>query len=150
MVGRNEHMAERAVPVLAGLRLLLVHQAPEPELARALARQGHDVLAVGVDERPVRFLRVFSPDVIVVATQGGADVCHDLRLAVPSVTIVAIVGGRDPEDRIPVLDAGADDCLGTPFRLEELNARIAAVWRRVAPTGAVGRDEWHHGMAAAR
>lgn len=93
---------------------------------------------------------MFSPDVIVVVTQGGADVRHDLRVAVPSVAIVAIVGGRDPEDRIPVLDAGADDCLGTPFRLEELNARIAAVWRRLALAGAIGRDEWPHGMAAAR
>jgi DNA-binding response OmpR family regulator len=150
MTARNEYEAESAVPVTPGLRLLLVHETPEPELTRALARHGHDVLAVGMAERPLRFLRVFSPDVIVVTGRTGAVACRDLRLAAPSVAIVAIVGGRDAEDRVTLLDAGADDCLGTPYRLEELKARIAAAWRRATPTApAAASAGWSRRMAGA-
>ena len=49
-------MAEHT-PAAGGMRVLLVHGDPEPELTRALAREGHDVLPVAEDGRPARFLR---------------------------------------------------------------------------------------------
>ena len=150
MAGRKDDGVEGAVPPTPGLRLLLVHDPPEPELTRTLARQGHDVLAVRAGERPARFLEVFSPDVIVVATREGADMCHDLRLAGPFVAIIAIVAGRDAEDRITLLDAGADDCPATPFSPEELEARIATASRRVTPATARARAQGPRQVAGAQ
>ena len=47
-------MTEDAV-VPGGMRILLVHGDPEPELARTLARGGHHVLAVAEGDRPAAF-----------------------------------------------------------------------------------------------
>lgn len=119
----------------AVMRVLLVGGSALAELTRGLARLGHELLAVGSDERSLRLIGVFDPDVIVIATPDARAVCRRLREAMPDAAIVALGGGRAPEERIAALDAGADDCLGTPCETLELDARLRAVRRRC--TGAV-------------
>lgn len=121
-------------PVLGAMRILLVHYRPEPELTRTLAHEGHDVLTVGIDERPTRFLAVFEPDVVLVVAPDASKASRDLRRHSPDVPIVAIVANDDVDDRVGALAAGADDCLGRPFRRPELIARIHAASRRRART----------------
>ena len=128
-------MAERA-PATDGMRVLLVHGDPEPELTRALAREGHDVLPVAEDGRPARFLGVFKPAVVLVVVRGTAELCRDLRRQAPRVPIVAIVPSRNLDEIIPALNAGADDCLGRPFHRAELIARLIAARRRGLRTAA--------------
>ncbi|MGZ4183262.1 MAG: response regulator transcription factor [Solirubrobacteraceae bacterium] len=126
-------MAVHAV-VPGGMRLLLVHGEPEPELARTMAQEGHDVLAVAEDGRPAQCLGVFKPEVVLVVAPDAADICHDLRRQAPDVAIVAIVPSRNVDQVIAALEAGADDCLGRPFHRAELIARVIAARRRGAVT----------------
>jgi DNA-binding response OmpR family regulator len=126
--------AESALRILpeSGLRILLVYSSPEPELTRVLAREGHDVLTVADNNRPARFVMVFRPHLVLVATRDAAATCQTLREEDTHVAIVAIASGGELQ-RIAALDAGADDCLSAPFRRAELVARIQAVWRRAQP-----------------
>jgi DNA-binding response OmpR family regulator len=115
---------------LGGMRVLLVHRDPEPGLVRTLVSAGHDVLTVGVEERPAGLLPAFKPDVVLVVAPDAWDASRDLRRHSLDVPIIAIVATSDGDDRIAALAAGADDCLGRPFHRGELIARIHAACRR--------------------
>jgi two-component system phosphate regulon response regulator OmpR len=111
------------------MRILFVHAGSEQELCRILSRGGHEVLAVPASERPSRFVGVFVPDLIVVAVGEPAEVCAAMRAAPPRAAIVAVVPNASVDDRVDALEAGADDCLGTPFNVTELFARLHAAVR---------------------
>ena len=121
-------------PTAEALRILLIHGGPEPQLTRELARGGHDVLAVAAQEQATRLLGVFNPHVIVVATADVARTCRELRGHAASTPIVAIAADRDLDVRIAALEAGADDCVSSPFHPAELTARMRAALRRGAPS----------------
>jgi DNA-binding response OmpR family regulator len=112
------------------MRVLLVHRGPQPELVRLLAREGHDVLVVAETERPIRFLGVFKPDLVLVAMHEPVAACRLVRQAAPGVPLLAVIPSQDVDSRIAALEAGADDCLGAPFHWVELDARMLAVQRR--------------------
>ena len=67
---RSDHDAD--VPP-SGLRILLVDSTANPELTRALARAGHDVLEVTDEQQAKRFLGVFQPDLVLVVTRARSD-----------------------------------------------------------------------------
>lgn len=78
----------------------------------------------------------------------GVDLARDLRLAHPDAVIVVLTARTAELDVIAGLDAGADDYLTKPFRLNEVLARVRAHLRRrpaanVAPrrpTGSLAVD----------
>jgi DNA-binding response OmpR family regulator len=124
------------------MRILIVED--EPRVARyigqalsedacvvELARDG----AAGFD-----LARTYDFDAIVLDLMlpglDGLSVCRQLRAA-GKRTPVLILSARDMvEDRVRGLDAGADDYLVKPFAIEELMARLHALWRRRANAGA--------------
>ena len=117
-------------------------------LARALARDGHDVehhgdglggAAAGIHgTHDVVILDLGLPDI------DGVEVCRRIRAARPEVPIMMLTARSDEIDAIIGLDAGADDYQAKPFRLAELMARVRALTRRspaVRPAGGVRVDE---------
>ena len=60
----------------------------------------------------------------------GLDVCKNMRLLHVNNPILVLTGNGDMNDRINLLNAGADDYVTKPFNTDELKARIAAVGRR--------------------
>jgi two-component system, OmpR family, KDP operon response regulator KdpE len=61
---------------------------------------------------------------------GGVEACRLVRREFPQISIL-VVTVRDSEgDQIEALDAGADDYITKPFRIQELTARIRAAVRR--------------------
>jgi PleD family two-component response regulator len=119
---------------LAAMKILLLQQQSEDPMTRILARAGHEVLELSYDERPLRFLAVFRPDVIVIAGEDADRVCRAMRAAIIDTAIVVVVPGEQVDDRVSALDAGADDCVVTPFHAAELRARLWAAYRRQNPT----------------
>jgi DNA-binding response OmpR family regulator len=114
------------------LRILVVGDvAAQTGSLRALGRAGHELLAVDASERPTRLLGVFDPELIVIAAStNGIAICRALRVAAPDHGILMLAPSTDPAERIAALQAGANDCLATPFQPAELLARVEAVWRR--------------------
>lgn len=72
----------------------------------------------------------------------GVTVCRTLRQR-DTATPVIFLTARDSEaDRIEGLDAGADDYIGKPFAMAEVQARVRAQLRRGARPGSeAGRDK---------
>ena len=89
-----------------------------------VARTGADALAVVRDLRPdLVTLDMTLPDM------DGVEVCRQIRLV--SDCYVIVVSGRTGEvDRLMGLEVGADDYLVKPFSMRELQARVAALFRR--------------------
>lgn len=64
----------------------------------------------------------------------GLRLLSTLRSPLPAVLVLSARG--ELADRIEGLNLGADDYLPKPFRLEELEARLRAIARRVPPAAA--------------
>ena len=95
-------------------------------------------------------MRVFKPEMIVVAAQNTVVTCRDLRSQAREVPIIAIVASDDAEERVAALNAGADDCLGRPFHRAELIARMRAAKRRrllIAARSRTGEQQARGGEA---
>ena len=89
-----------------------------------VARTGADALAVVRDLRP----DLVTLDMTLPAMD-GVEVCRQIRLV--SDCYVIVVSGRTGEvDRLMGLEVGADDYLVKPFSMRELQARVAALFRR--------------------
>jgi DNA-binding response OmpR family regulator len=60
----------------------------------------------------------------------GLEVCRSLRARRPEVLILMLTARSSELDRVVGLELGADDYLGKPFGVRELQARIKALLRR--------------------
>lgn len=92
---------------------------------------------VAVDGEQGSYLaRVNDYDVIVLDNmlpkKEGLQVCRDIRATGKQVPILVVSVKTSANDKVMLLDAGADDYLTKPFVLEELLARIRALLRRPA------------------
>ena len=89
-----------------------------------IARTGTDALAVIRETEPdLVTLDLTLPDI------DGVEVCRQIRTV--SDCYVIVVSGRTTEvDRLIGLEVGADDYLVKPFSMRELQARVAALFRR--------------------
>jgi DNA-binding response OmpR family regulator len=59
----------------------------------------------------------------------GRDFCADLRRRGYRMPIILLTGRGDEHDVVHGLDAGANDYIAKPFRMNELLARLRAQWR---------------------
>ena len=60
----------------------------------------------------------------------GLELCRTLRLRRPEVLVLMLTARSSELDRVVGLELGADDYLGKPFGVRELQARIRALLRR--------------------
>lgn len=92
-----------------------------------VARDGQTGLAVARDN---------PPDLVILDWMlpglDGLEVCKRLRAA-SDVPILMLTAKDDIKDRVVGLDAGADDYLVKPFAIDELMARVRALFRRSTP-----------------
>lgn len=67
---------------------------------------------------------------LVLADGDGLSVCLNLRQFDVCAPILILTAKDSPEDKVKLLDCGADDYLTKPFNISELRARIRALLRR--------------------
>lgn len=92
------------------------------EAQRLVSDQPYDFLILGLN----------------LPTGGDLDVLRNIRAKKPDLPVLMLTAANLVEDRVRLLDAGADDSLAKPFAFAELAARIRAVLRRGnRPTRAV-------------
>src|SRR5689334_10027446 len=88
------------------------------------AANGEDGLAIAAAERPdLVVLDLGLPDM------DGVDVCRRLR-EWSSVPIIVLSARHSEEEKVRLLDAGADDYMTKPFGTVEFRARVRAQLRR--------------------
>jgi DNA-binding response OmpR family regulator len=70
----------------------------------------------------------------------GYAVCEQLRRIRPHVPILMLTARSQETDKIRGLDAGADDYVTKPFSVNELIARMRAIFRRTSRAPAAGTE----------
>jgi pilus assembly protein CpaE len=116
-------------------RILLLGNAASDAIARVLAERGR---AVTRTENAEDAIRAAADHEIVVIDQVAppatvATVCRDIR-AVPELAelpILAVAASHNVEERIRLLESGADDVMARPVDERELEARIEALSARL-------------------
>ncbi|MFO0668806.1 MAG: response regulator transcription factor [Polyangiaceae bacterium] len=69
---------------------------------------------------------------LMLPDMNGYAVCEDIRRTAPFVPIIMLTARSSEPDKIRGLDAGADDYVTKPFSVNELIARLRAIFRRAA------------------
>ena len=118
------------------MRLLVVEDeaAIADAVSRALRRTGYavDVAADGREALASTSASDYDAVLLDLNLPGvdGMTVCREIRVSQPECYILMVTARTAVGDRVAGLDAGADDYLPKPFDLEELLARLRAVFRR--------------------
>ena len=109
-------------------------------IAPALQAAGHAVDAVADGPLADRALATGTFDLLVLDLGlpglDGAEVLKRLRDRGAGIPVLVITARDALNDRVRVLDLGADDYLVKPFSLTEFEARVRALVRRAANKGA--------------
>ncbi len=124
-----------------GVKILLVED--EPEIG-ALVRDGLGAEGFEVDycedgDSGMKHAieNVYDAVVLDIMLPGksGLEILRKLREGHNMVPVIIITARGESDDRIEGLNLGADDYLPKPFFVEELIARLRAIWRRSTETG---------------
>jgi DNA-binding response OmpR family regulator len=105
-------------------------------LRDALEFEGFRVISAGKGREGLALARAESPDAIILDLMlpdvNGYAVCEELRRINALVPIVMLTARSQETDKVRGLDAGADDYVTKPFGVNELIARVRAIFRRAA------------------
>ncbi len=121
------------------MKLLLVEDnlAMQTTLQRTFQRRGMQVVTCDDGNRALDRWRASVPDVVVLDLnlpgQDGLQVLAAARAEGLTAPVLILTARGAVGDRILGLNTGADDYLPKPFDLDELEARIRALARRVTP-----------------
>jgi two-component system KDP operon response regulator KdpE len=119
------------------LKILVVDDEPQicKQLKIGLSGYGYDVLTAANGQDALTMTAQQQPDMMILdislgSEPDGIEVCQRLREWSKTPVIMLSVHNEE-KTKVLALNAGADDYLTKPFGMEELNARIQAVRRRV-------------------
>src|SRR6476660_8065607 len=98
-----------------------------------------DSLGVQIASDGVEGLEIFkkqTPSVVVLDLKlprlSGKELCRAFKTHMPSVPIVVLSANAEIEDKVLLLELGADDYVTKPFSPKELLARVRRAIRRTA------------------
>jgi DNA-binding response OmpR family regulator len=107
-------------------------------LRDALEFEGFHVISAGKGKDALALARAEGPDAVILdlmlPDMNGYAVCDELRRIDAQVPIVMLTARSQEPDKIRGLDAGADDYVTKPFGVNELIARMRAIFRRASRT----------------
>ncbi|HYD54926.1 MAG TPA: response regulator [Gemmatimonadaceae bacterium] len=108
------------------IRRVVRHALEAPDVRVLEAASGREGVDVAAAERPeLIVLDLGLPDM------PGADVCRDIR-GWSSAPIVVLSARHVDQEKVALLDLGADDYVTKPFSTIELQARVRAQLRRAS------------------
>lgn len=112
----------------------------QPEMQRVLERLLHaDAMQVelAADGRTaLQAFRAHTPSAVLLdltlPDRCGRELCPEFKAIAPSVPVVVVSGISDVEQKVLLLELGADDFITKPFSPKELMARVRRAMRRHA------------------
>lgn len=126
------------------MRILLVEDDPvlQSVMLRSLADAGHRVDAASDLATATHLWRVQAFDAVLLDLNlplsqrsasgmgSGLTLLREMRAKKDKTPVLVLTARNRTDERIAGLDAGADDYLGKPFELAEVEARLRALVRR--------------------
>ena len=117
----------------SAMRILVADD--DPQLVRALritlAAHGYDVVAAPDGAAAIALAAKAHPDIVMVdlgmPRLDGVQVIQALR-GWTAAPIIVVSGRTGSADKVEALDAGADDFVTKPFQIDELLARLRALY----------------------
>jgi two-component system KDP operon response regulator KdpE len=126
-------------------KILVVDDDPQIRrvMRATLTGAGYEIDDARSGEEALEKVRAFRPDLVLLdfnmPGMGGLAACKLMRTD-PNLGIIMLTVRNSEEDKVRVLDAGADDFITKPFSVPELQARIRATLRRATgPADSAGR-----------
>ncbi len=102
-------------------------------VAALLGGEGYDLLTAYDGETALRRHAEDAPDLVILDRRlpkmNGEEICKRIR-ASAQTPILMLTGEKGEDERVKLLDLGADDYLEKPFGKRELLARVRALLRR--------------------
>lgn len=117
-------------------RILIVEDEPKvaESVAARLREEGYSVMVASTGEAGLEEAGRLLPDLAILDLHlpgiGGLEVLRRLRALDRSIRVLVLTSQDSIDDRVTGLDEGADDYLGKPFALTEVNARVKSLFRR--------------------
>ena len=137
------------------MRLLLVEDDPylQETLARSLSRRGMQVSCAASAAQALSLWKSVRPDVVVLDLTlpdgDGLNVVSQIRKEGLTTPVLVLTARTTVGDRVLGLNSGADDYMAKPFDLDELEARVNALYRRAHSSAATLDQRESTGMARA-
>ena len=109
----------------------------EPQIRRvvrnSLASESHRVLEAATGREAIDLAAAERPSLIVLdlglPDMSGLEVCREIR-AWSQTPLIVLSARHSDQEKVALLDAGADDYITKPFSPSELQARVRAQLRR--------------------
>jgi len=122
-------------PIPATIMLVEDDEATERTISRALETSGYRVVVAGTGAEARALLQEIQPDLIILDLMlpdtDGLVLTTSFRALTDSAILICSAR-QEQVDRVLGLKLGAADFVAKPFDLDELEARIEAILRRVA------------------
>lgn len=103
-------------------------------LVKGLSEAGYNMTLADSGEKARKFLNDYDFDIILMDIMlpglDGMQLTQIIRFKGNYTPIIVLSALNSPDDKIKMLDLGADDYLSKPFHFEELISRIKALTRR--------------------
>lgn len=118
------------------MRILVAeHDAPLAEFLHQRLQQEQFSVQMAADSGETQRLASDQPYDFVILdlnlpAEAGLELLRNIRAKKPDLPVLVVTAANLAEERVRLLDAGADDYLARPFAFAELAARIRAVLRR--------------------
>ncbi len=140
--------APRTGPLRQNLRSKVVVVENDVRIARYLrahlTEQQYDVYTVGHGIQFLRQLDLEEPDIILLATRlsdmSGVELLQRLR-EFSRMPVMMLCDECEEDERVRLLELGADDLVVKPFGIKELLARVRVLLRRSAGQGEQATNE---------
>jgi two-component system KDP operon response regulator KdpE len=117
-------------------RLLVIDADPflRARLSSFLQTNGFQILTAADGREGLRLAYEYHPELVILSLAlpdlDGRHMCARLR-DLSDLPILVLTNDAEEEAVVACLEAGADDCVGGPLRLREIEARVRALLRRV-------------------
>lgn len=119
------------------MRLLLIEDNPSlaAGLGLALSNKGFSVNHVDKGQQALQAVEIDKPDIVTLdlglPDMEGLEVLRQIRKLDNQLPVLILTARDTTEDKVCGLDLGADDYLCKPFEIEELEARLRVLERRL-------------------
>ena len=135
------------------MRLLLVEDDPylQENLVRSLSRRGLQVTSASTAAQAVSVWQGLRPDVVLLDLTlpdgDGLNVVSQVRQMGFTTPVLVLTARATVGDRVLGLNSGADDYMAKPFDLDELEARLNALYRRTKTAQQAASSQADKGQA---
>lgn len=110
-------------------------------MVKGLTAEGHTVERAATASEAIGLGVTYEFDLVLLdlllPDGNGIDILKQIRAERPAVPIIVVSALGEVDDKVDLLDAGADDYLVKPFAFAELAARVRAAVRQGAASGRV-------------